>query len=66
MKWISVLDRLPSVSGDYYLKGKGGYKTIAMFWLDEGWQFNVATAMNKVDEEYLFWLDEFDETNDNE
>jgi len=62
MKWVSVLDRKPKESGYYFWKGKGTWKGVVWFELNsEIFQFDENIPLNKVDENYLHWLDESEE-----
>jgi len=59
MKWISIKERKPNKDGFYYWKGKGTYCGCDWYDLNDGeFDFNSEVARNKVDEEYLYWLDE--------
>ena len=55
---VSVRKRLPIEEGEYYWLGKNRYGGIASYTFDEGFQFDDTIPVNKVDEHYLYWLDE--------
>jgi hypothetical protein len=59
MTWVSIKKRKPTTSGYYYWKGKGNYGGLAYFDGDS-FDFSKDVPVNKVDEDYLYWLDEKD------
>jgi hypothetical protein len=65
MIWVSILKRKPIKEGYYYWKGKSGYGGMAYYNPEinegnnsEGFEFDNSVPANKVDEDYLYWLDE--------
>ncbi len=59
MIWVSIKNRKPKTSGYYYWKGKSNYGGLAYYNDDSNcFDFDESIPVNKVDEEYLFWLDE--------
>jgi hypothetical protein len=59
MKWVSVQDRKPENDGYYFWKGKGHYGGKSYFDCGENaFNFPLSVPANKVDPEYLEWLDE--------
>lgn len=65
MIWVSIQKRKPIKSGYYYWKGKSNYGGMARYnsELNEnnvpyGFDFDDSIPVNKVDEDYLYWLDE--------
>jgi hypothetical protein len=65
MKWVSIQKRKPKTAGNYYWKGKSNYGGLAYYNPknnegnnEEGFDFDDNIPVNKVDEDYLYWLDE--------
>lgn len=59
MLWVSILDRKPEISGNYYFKGKSGYGGLAWFSAQDGkFLFDEGTPNNKVADTNFLWLDE--------
>jgi hypothetical protein len=65
MIWVSIQKRKPIKEGYYYWKGKINYGGRAYYNPEnnegnneEGFDFDDSTPVNKVDEDYLYWLDE--------
>lgn len=59
MIWVSILKRKPAASGNYYWKGKSNYGGFSYYYADlNEFDFDADVPVNKVDFEYLFWLDE--------
>jgi len=61
MIWVSMQKRKPKKSGYYYWKGKGNYGGRSYYDVEDEinqFDFNEDIPSNKVDEEYLYWLDE--------
>ena len=57
MKWVSIQKRKPKSAGNYYWKGKSNYGGLAYF-DGSNFDFDKNVPVNKVDEDYLYWLDE--------
>lgn len=59
---VSIQKRKPPKSGYYYWKGKSNYGGKALYMTDSnephGFEFSEEIPSNKVDEDYLYWLDE--------
>ena len=72
-RWVSINDREPPINGFYYWKGKGNYGGYDYYYCEvegeiegEGksrghFEFSNSVPVNKVDREYLLWLDEGEE-----
>lgn len=60
MAWVSVRKRIPQISGKYFWKGKSGYGGMAWFDIEFGFEFDESIPVNKIAEDYLYWLDETD------
>ncbi len=65
MIWVSIQKRKPIKEGNYYWKGKSNYGGRAYYYTkgnegnaEEGFEFDNSVPVNKVDEDYLYWLDE--------
>lgn len=59
MIWVSILKRKPQSSGFYYWKGKSDFGGRAYYDAESGrFDFDESVPANKVDDEYLYWLDE--------
>lgn len=61
MVWVSIEKRKPKITGYYFWKGKSNYGGRAYYCVENGFDFDDSIPANKVDDEYLFWLDEEDE-----
>ena len=57
MKWVSIQKRKPKFAGNYYWKGKSNYGGLVYF-DGSNFEFDKNVPVNKVDEDYLYWLDE--------
>lgn len=67
MIWVSIQKRNPKKDGYYYWKGKSNYGGRAYYNTElnkdnkpYGFDFDNSVPVNKVDEDYLYWLDEED------
>ncbi len=58
MIWVSIKKRKPTKEGNYYWKGKSDYGGRAYYYIEGGFNFDDYIPENKVDEDYLYWLDE--------
>jgi hypothetical protein len=59
MIWVSIQKRKPKESGYYYWKGKSSYGGKAFYDHNEdSFDFHHDIPVNKVSDDYLFWLDE--------
>lgn len=59
MIWVSIQKRKPTRSDNYYWKGKGNCGGNAYYDVERNsFCFNNDVPRNKVDEDYLYWLDE--------
>lgn len=58
LRWVSIKERKPNESKAYYWKGKSGYGGYNYYWVDEGFEWGDYVPSNKIDEDYLMWLEE--------
>lgn len=64
MKWVKFNERKPLLTGWYYYKGKDYYGGYTFFSVEDGcFYFEENIPRNKVDVDYLEWLNETNDEN---